>query len=112
MPSDKILKKVFTDAYIDSLQNTSSQAYLTMAGNNSYAGWTPKSHMLLWHCENDDCVPFGNYTAAKTRFTELGLTNIDYVAWPAVHPESGTVHVAVAPRAFYEGSRWIYHHSK
>ena len=112
MPPDKILKKVFTQAYLDSLQNPKSQAYLSMYGNNSYIDWTPKSHMLLWHCQNDDCVPFGNYVAAKKRFTDLGLTNIDYVAWEPVYPKSGTVHVAVAPRAFYEGSRWIYHHSK
>lgn len=112
MPPDKILKKVFTDAYVDSLKNQNSQAYQKMYENNSYVNWTPKSHILLWHCQNDDCVPFGNYTAAKNRFTALGLTNIDYVAWEPVYPKSGTVHVAVAPRAFYEGSRWIYNHTK
>jgi pimeloyl-ACP methyl ester carboxylesterase len=112
MPSDKILKKIFTDAYLDSLNNPNSLAYKAMAENNSFIGWTPKSHLLLWHCQNDDCVPYGNYTAAKKRFTELGLANIDYTSWEPVHPKSGTVHVAVAPRAFYEGSRWIYHHTK
>jgi len=114
MPPDKILKKVFMDAFIDSLKNPSSQARQLMYENNSYVGWTPKSKMLLWHCENDDCVPFGNFTAAKNLFTQMGLTNIDYVAWPAIanDPTKGTVHVAVAPRAFYEGSRWIYHHLK
>jgi pimeloyl-ACP methyl ester carboxylesterase len=112
MPPDKILKKVFTDACIDSLQNPESKAYQTMYENNSFVGWTPRSPMLLWHCQNDDCVPFGNFTAAKKRFTELGLSNIEYTAWEPVYPKSGTVHVAVAPRAFYEGSRWIYHHTK
>ncbi|MEI7897833.1 MAG: lipase family protein [bacterium] len=114
MPPDKILKKVFTDAYLDSLRNPLSQAHQLMYGNNSYVNWTPKSKMLLWHCQNDDCVLFGNYTVAKKQFTDLGLTNIDYVAWPAIQhdPAKGTVHVAVAPRAFYEGSRWIYHHSR
>jgi len=114
MPADKILKKVFTDAYIDTLKNPESQARQLMYGNNSYVEWTPKSKMLLWHCENDDCVPFGNFTVAKKRFTDMGLTNIEYVAWPAIEhdPAKGTVHVAVAPRAFYEGSRWIYHLTK
>ncbi len=112
MPPDRILKKVFTDAYIDSLKNPNSQARQTMYGNNSYVNWTPKSKMLLWHCQNDDCVPFGNFTVAKQRFTSLGLTNIEYVEWPPVVPKSGTVHVAVAPRAFYEGSRWIYQLTK
>jgi hypothetical protein len=114
MPADKILKKVFTDAFIDSLKNPVSQAQMLMYENNSYVNWTPKSKMLLWHCQNDDCVPFGNFTVAKKRFTELGLSNIEYVAWPAIEndPTKGTVHVSVAPRAFYEGSRWIYHHLK
>ncbi|MCX6248330.1 MAG: alpha/beta hydrolase [Bacteroidetes bacterium] len=114
MPPDRILKKVFTDAFYDSLKNPNSLAYKILSENNSYIGWTPKSNMLLWHCQNDDCVPFGNFTAAKKRFTDLGLSNIDYVEWPPVelNPDRGTIHVTVAPRAFYEGSLWIYHHSK
>jgi pimeloyl-ACP methyl ester carboxylesterase len=114
MPYDKILKKIFTDAFYDSLKNVNSKAYQILYRNNSYLGWIPKSRMLLWHCRNDDCVPFGNFVAAKDRFTTLGLTNIDYVEWPAVSPDpgGGTIHVAVAPRAFYEGSQWIYHQIK
>lgn len=114
MPADKILKKVFTNAYIDSLTNPNSRVYRLVYENNAYVNWTPRSPILLWHCKNDDCVPFGNFVAAKQRFTELGLTNIDYVEWDSValNPSRGTVHVTVAPRAFYEGSRWIYHHTK
>lgn len=113
MPQSKILKEVFTPAFLDSLQNKRSLAYKILYDNNSYVGWTPKSKMLLWHCKNDDCVPFGNFMAAKARFNSLGLTNIDYVEWPAVNPGEGkTVHVTVAPRAFYEGSLWIYDRTK
>jgi pimeloyl-ACP methyl ester carboxylesterase len=114
MPADKILRNVFSTAYLDSLANPNSMVYKIMSENNSYVNWTPKSPMLLWHCKNDDCVPFGNFTAAKSRFTGLGLTNIDYVEWDSVplSPSRGTIHVTVAPRAFYEGSRWIYHHMK
>ena len=64
--------------------------------------------MLLWHCKNDDCVPFGNFVAAKNKFTELGVTNIDYVEWPPVINWEGTVHVSIAPRAFLEGTKWIH----
>jgi len=114
MPSDKILKKIFTDAFIDSLKNHQSQPFKIIYENNAYVNWTPKSKMLLWHCKNDDCVPFGNFTAARNRFTEIGLTNVDYVEWPPVelNPDMGTIHVTVAPRAFYEGSRWIYNLTK
>lgn len=114
MPSDRILKKVFNPAFIDTLRNHESMAFKTIQGNNSYVGWTPKSKMLLWHCRNDDCVTFGNFLAAKDRFTELGLTHIDYVEWPPLspNPSKGTIHQRVAARAFYEGSRWIYHQTK
>jgi hypothetical protein len=112
MPPDKILKKIFTDAFYDSLKTFNSRAYQTLYENNAYINWAPRSKMLLWHCENDDCVPFGNYTVAKERFTGIGVTNIEYVAWPPVTPKSGTVHVAVAPRAFIEGAKWIRRQTK
>ncbi len=114
MPRDKILKKIFTDAFVDSLKNVNSLAHRIFAMNNSHIDWVPKSKMLLWHCVNDDCVAFGNYIAAMTRFNDIGLTNVDYVAWPALAPKpsEGTIHARIAPRAFFEGSLWIFHHSK
>ena len=111
MPADKILKEIFTDAFYDTLKNGNSKAYKILYANNSYIDWVPKSKMLLWHCKNDDCVPFGNMVTARNRFRdELHLPNIEYVEWPAVEPNPGgsTIHVSVAPRAFYEGSLWIY----
>lgn len=112
MPSDKILKKIFTDPFYDSLKTYTSLAFQTLYENNSYINWGPKSKMLLWHCKNDDCVPFGNFTVAKQRFTSMQLTNIEYVEWEPVTPKSGTVHVAVAPRAFIEGAKWIRKRTK
>ena len=114
MPPDKILKKIFTDSFYDTLKNVNSKAWNILYGNNAYVNWVPKSKMLLWHCQNDDCVPFGNFVAAKKKFTEIGLTNVDYVEWPAVTPDpsGGTIHVSVAPRAFLEGAHWIYNHTK
>jgi pimeloyl-ACP methyl ester carboxylesterase len=114
MPPDRILKKVFTQSFVDTLQDHNSVAFKTIMTNNSYTDWTPHSKMLLWHCQNDDCVTFGNFLAAKARFTGLGLTGIDYVEWPPLSPDpsKGTIHQRIAPRAFYEGSRWIYNHSR
>ncbi len=114
MPQDKILKKVFTDSFYEALKNSQSQAFQTMRDNNSYLGWIPKSKMLIWHCKNDDCVPFGNLVAARDRFSTLGISNIEYVEWPAVEHDPGgsTVHVSIAPTAFMEGAKWIYHLSK
>jgi pimeloyl-ACP methyl ester carboxylesterase len=111
MPPDKILKEVFTNAFYDSLQSPTSKAFKTLYQNNAYVDWTPKSKMLLWHCLNDDCVPYGNLVTAMQSFSQL--PNVQPVTWPAVKPSgSSTVHVTVAPRAFYEGSRWIYNLAK
>jgi pimeloyl-ACP methyl ester carboxylesterase len=114
MPKDKILKEVFTDSFYDSLKNSNSIAYHTLYDNNAYLGWVPKSKMLIWHCKNDDCVPFGNLMAARNRFSTLGITNIEYVEWPAVTPDpsGSTIHVSVAPTAFMEGAKWIYRQTK
>jgi hypothetical protein len=112
MPSSNVLKDVFTTAFIDSLNNTGSNAYNTLKYNNTFYNWTPKTKMLMWHCKNDDCVPFGNFTAAKNAFENGGATGITYVEWPEVYDWSGTVHVSVAPRAFYEGASWIYQQLK
>ena len=114
MPKDKILKEVFTDSFYDSLKNSNSIAYHTLYDNNAYLGWVPKSKMLIWHCKNDDCVPFGNLEAARNRFSTLGITNIEYVEWPAVTPDpsGSTIHVSVAPTAFKEGAKWIYRQTK
>ncbi len=113
MPADKILKKVFTDSFADSLKTFTSRAYQFVYENNSYVNWAPKSKMLLWHCKNDDCVPFGNYVVAKKRFSDMGLTNIEYVEYgPIDNPKSGTIHVAVAPKAFLEGAKWIRRQTK
>jgi pimeloyl-ACP methyl ester carboxylesterase len=114
MPPDKILKKIFTDAFVDSLRNPASEAMQVFSQNNAHMGWTPKSKMLLWHCKNDDCVLFGNFTAAKKRFTDLGLTNIEYQEWPPMIPKptEGTVHAEIAIKAFWEGAKWIYHNNK
>ncbi|NQV03491.1 MAG: hypothetical protein HQ542_12650 [Bacteroidia bacterium] len=108
MPQSKILKEVFTDQFMDSLTTNSSQAFQTLVDNDSYLHWTPKTKMLLWHCKNDDCVPFGNFITAKNQFIKLGVTDIDYVEWPPVINWEGTVHVSVAPRAFLEGAHWIH----
>ncbi len=108
MPPSKILKEVFTDNFMDSLTTQSSQAFQIIYDNNAYANWTPKTKMLLWHCKNDDCVPIANFFTAKNAFTAVGVTNIDYVEWPPIINWEGTVHVSVAPRAYLEGTHWIY----
>jgi len=107
MPASGILKDVFTNAFIDSLTDSTSAAYDALWQNDTYPNWVPESTMLLWHCQNDDCVPIGNYEAAKAAFTQSGASNITYVEWPPVPNWAGTVHVSAAPIAFYEGAIWI-----
>ena len=112
MPANKVLKGIFTDAFIDTLGNQGSLAFNIFSANNSFTGWTPKSLMYLWHCVNDDCVPFSNYQSARKRFDEMGLINIVYYEFPSLTPDpaKGTIHQRVAPIAFLEGSLWIFAH--
>ncbi len=106
MPASQILMEVFTDAFVDSLSNTSSTAVKTLYNNNSYT-WKPVTDIYLWHCENDDCVTFQNFVTAKGYFESQGVTNITYVDYPPVPKWASTVHVSAAPIAFLEGSIWI-----
>ena len=106
MPESHILKDVFTNAFIDSLNNTSLSAVKTLYNNNSYT-WTPVTDIYLWHCENDDCVTFQNFVTAKSYFQSQGVTNITYVDYPPIVKWASTVHVSAAPIAFLEGSIWI-----
>jgi len=108
MPASGILKEVFTDSFIDSLNIASSSAHQILWQNNTYSDWIPESKMLLWHCKNDDCVPIGNFEAAQSAFAQGGASNITYVEWPPVPNWAGTVHVSAAPIAFYEGATWIH----
>lgn len=105
MPADKILKEVFTDAFSDSLSNQSSSAFQVLSDNNTYQAWIPQTTTMLWHCENDDCVPFGNFTKVKSVFGNP--SNITYTAYPPVYPVLGTVHESAAPIAFLAATTWI-----
>jgi len=108
MPASGILKDVFKDSFSDSLRDSTSSAFNILWQNSTYPNWIPESTMLLWHCQNDDCVPIGNYETAKTAFTNSGAEKITYVEWPPVINWAGTVHVSAAPIAFYEGAVWIH----
>ena len=116
MPSSGILKEVFTGNFIDTLKAANSKAYKTLYKNNAFinnesAIWKPTTKMLFWHCKNDDCVPFGNFTKVKSEYG--AMSNIEYVKWPPINPIMGqTIHVSVAPRAFKEGAHWIYQQTK
>ena len=115
MPSSGILKEVFTDNFIDTLKNVNSNSYKVLFKNNAYINnksevWKPTSKMLFWHCKNDDCVPFGNFTKVKSEYGTM--SNIQYVEYPPIHNWNGTVHVSIAPKAFWEGANWIYHQTK
>jgi pimeloyl-ACP methyl ester carboxylesterase len=110
MPSDHILKEVFTDNFIDTLSLSTSNAHQHLYNNNSYIGWTPKTDMLLWHCVNDDCVPFANYEKVKSVFGSL--PNITYTQYPPIIPVFHTIHQTAAPIAFMQGAVWIIEKEK
>ncbi len=107
MPASHILKEIFEDAFVDSLNDSTSVAWQKLYENDTYQNWIPETTMLMWHCQNDDCVPIGNYEAAKAVFAQGGAQNITFVEFPPVPNWAGTVHVSAAPIAFLEGALWI-----
>ncbi len=110
MPSDHILKEVFTDAFIDTLSSTDTKVYHAIYENNSYIGWTPVTETFLWHCVNDDCVSFSNFLKVKSVFG--ALPNITYVEYPPITPIFNTIHQTAAPIAFMKGTIWILDREK
>lgn len=111
MPQSKIVKEVFTNGFINSLNDQNGQVFQTLYDNNTYT-WTFETPMYLWHCKNDDCVPFGNFETAKGYFENNGATNITYVEYPPFINWEGTIHVSVAPIAFKQGADWIHEQLK
>lgn len=105
MPANQILKDVFTDAFIDTLSSTTSNAHQLIYNNNSYTGWMPQTETYLWHCVNDDCVPFTNYEKVKSVWGSQA--NITYKEYPAITPIFHTIHQTAAPIAFMQGASWI-----
>lgn len=111
MPANHILKEVFTDAFTDTLSNTGSRAHQRIYDNNTYIGWKPVTETLLWHCVNDDCVPFTNYEKVKSVFGSL--PNITYTEYPPITPiAQTTIHQTAAPIAFMQGTVWIIEREK
>ena len=105
MPPDHILKEVFTGAGLDTLINPTSKAHQTLYDNNTYIGWKPSTKTYIWHCRNDDCVPFGNFEKVKSVFGTP--PNITYKEYPPINPIFNTIHETAAPIAFSEGTIWI-----
>jgi hypothetical protein len=110
MPEDKILKEVFTMAFTDTLSSSGSSAHQLIYNNNSYIGWTPKTETYLWHCVNDDCVPFANYEKVKGVWG--ALSNVTYTEYPPITPIFNTIHQTAAPIAFMQGTVWIMQREK
>lgn len=110
MPADHILMEVFTDDFVDTLKNVNSQAFQIIADNNSYTGWTPQTETYLWHCVNDDCVSFINFTKVKNTWGDL--PNVTYYQHAAIQPIFHTIHQTAAPIAFMQGTVWIIEREK
>ena len=49
LPASGILKEVFTDAFIDSLTDSTSAAYFVHLQNDTYPNWVTERPMMLWH---------------------------------------------------------------
>jgi len=62
---------------------------------------------LIWHCKNDDCVPFGNLVAARDRFSTLGISNIEYVEWRLLIMTQAAARACVCCANSFHGRRQV-----
>lgn len=104
MPQSKILRELFNENFIDSLNNPNSTQYQILYKNNMWVDWTPKSKMLVAHGMNDDCVVYGNYLTFKSKHQ---LPNIQYFELGETFKILDFIHDSMAPWAFLQGSLWI-----
>jgi len=113
MPQDRVLRKIFTNSFIEKLQNQNSDVQQLLYKNNLCYGWTPKTQVHLIHCLLDDCVPYNNTAVAYEQFRNVQqLTNVTKEE-PELYINIGkTIHVNAAPGCFLFGMIWIAEHSK
>lgn len=86
-------RNLFTQALYDDLgsgQNTWIKAALTE--NNVYR-WTPDVPMYLFHCVNDDQVPYKNTQVAYNYFQSIGATQVKLFAIEDEDLNKSNVHV-------------------
>ncbi len=74
----------------------------TRLEENDLLNWTPRSRTRLYHCENDDQIPYDNAVAALESFTGgMASANVDLVSG-----DYGT-HAECAPVLLLFGKFWI-----
>jgi hypothetical protein len=102
-------KSILTDGYLVALKDTitPSTLYQKLQANDAYRGWTPQAPLLLYHNRQDDLVPFGNYSFAKSAW---GLThsNIQYKTVDTPLATLGSVHATSLIPAYIEAAKWIH----
>jgi hypothetical protein len=79
--------------------------------NIPLGAWCPKAPAAVIHGRNDDCVPYGNLTAAQTYFNTLQAPHVNYYpidSW-LVDNLPGMKHALYCP--FAMGIAWEYFHN-
>jgi hypothetical protein len=71
----EIVSPAYLQAYADDPGHPLRQA---LRDNDVY-DWTPRAPMRLYHCRDDELVPFENAVVARDRFHERGATHVDLV---------------------------------
>jgi len=71
-----ILRPDYVDAF---KSNTNHPLWKALRENDVY-DWSPISPMRMYHCENDDLVPFQNTEVAAAQFTANGSTSVEIVS--------------------------------
>lgn len=113
MPKSKVVKEIFTHAFINKLKDVTSSVYQKLYLNNMWLSWEPKTEIMLIHCKKDDCVPYNNTLVTYNEFRiKKNLLNVNKYEPEIYIPLGETVHVQAAPACFLSGYLWILSKTK
>ena len=99
-------EKLFLETFMDDFLGNSQNSVRTRFVENSPLDWKPITKMRLYHCDNDEIIPYIMSENAYARFTENGSTSVELMP---THDFNATqsVHSECAPTIYPQVAAWF-----
>lgn len=92
--------------YLQQLESDPDHPLRVALRENDVFDWKPEAPVRLFHCTEDEVVPFENSEIAFQQFSENGATNIE-LKDPRLFPSSPGTHEECAPWAVLTALDWF-----
>ena len=89
-------QQLFTQQLYSSLESEHTDYFKATLRENDIYRWIPQTKTFLYHCVNDNQVPFNNSQVAYNYFQGHGATQVELKAIENVGFDNGDVHVNCA----------------